>query len=54
MHTESTYKDRDDAIRAAIDRMQTGDVLTVHERHCKGLRSWWRRCTCTPEVWTCP
>lgn len=47
-----TFDYRDDAIRAALDELEPGCTLTVHEQHC-----WFGSdnvCTCTPQTWTNP
>jgi hypothetical protein len=55
---EGQYATQDEAIRAAIDSMESGDTLVVHEEDCRiAKRTLWfglRRCTCNPKRWTCP
>lgn len=43
-----TYEDKDTAILAALDEMEEGDTIHVHEAHCTGPGS----CCCTPQTWT--
>lgn len=51
LSTVSTHRDRDDAIRAALDDLQPGHTLTVHRPDCDGPAD---ACTCNPEIWTYP
>ncbi len=45
-----TYTDKRDAIVAALDELEPGATLTVHEEDC-GL-AYIEMCTCFPEKWT--
>jgi hypothetical protein len=46
-----TYDTRDEAIVAALDELQPGGTLYVHQEWCTTGQV---RCTCTPHTWIYP
>lgn len=48
--TTGHYDDQRDATVAALDELEPGATLTVHEQHCTGPE----RCRCQPQRWTNP
>jgi hypothetical protein len=47
---EGEFATKSEAILAALDEMQEGDTLIVHESHC--LLSVTETCSCTTQEWT--
>lgn len=46
--SDPVYDTQQEAIVAALDDMEEGDTLIVHEQHCTGPDS----CCCKPQRWT--
>lgn len=46
---DKNYSTQGEAIVAALDAMEEGDTLTVHEQHCT---MWRGQCCCEPRTWT--
>lgn len=47
---EGNYATQSEAILAALDGMEEGDTLTVHEAHC--TLAIIGECCCAPREWT--
>lgn len=46
--TSDEYETRDEAIRAALDELEEGDTIKVHNAGCAGPDD----CDCNPQTWT--
>lgn len=46
------YDDKDEAIRAALDELEPGGTLTVHEQYCVTGFMGPGMCSCNPKTWT--
>lgn len=49
--SDAGFETRGEAIVAALDMMEEGDTLVVHEPRC-AMNSVTIKCTCDPERWT--
>lgn len=49
----SDYDDKCEAVRAALDELEPGGQLTVHEEHCILGFIGPTTCSCNPITWTC-
>lgn len=48
VHTRETYTNVDDAIAAALSESGHGDIVVIHEAHCREELAPDYRCTCKP------